>query len=53
MRYFLGTAYKISIYDFWNGWVIFQPLYLALVWYFRGRIGHWTIKIVQLVYKKI
>ena len=47
MRYFLGTVAGF------NGWVIFQPLYLALVWFFRGRIGHWTIKIVQLAYKKI
>jgi len=36
-----------------NGWAILQLIYIALVWFYRGRIGHWTIKIVQSVYKKI
>ena len=36
-----------------NGWAILQLIYIALVWFYRGRIGHWTIKIVQSVYKKV
>ena len=36
-----------------NAWAIFQLIYIALVWFYRGRIGHWIIKIVKLVYKKI
>jgi hypothetical protein len=28
-------------------------IYLYFIWKYRGCIGHWTIKIIQLVYKKI
>ena len=34
-------------------WVFFQLIYIACVWFFRGCIGHWVIKIVTLGYKKI
>ena len=34
-------------------WGIFQIFYLALVWFYRGRIGQWIIKTIKLIYKKI
>ena len=34
-------------------WAIFQIIYLAFVWYYRGCIGHWVIKVMRLGYKKL
>ena len=34
-------------------WAIFQVIYLAFVWYYRGCIGHWEIKVMKLGYKKL
>ena len=34
-------------------WYGFGIIYFLLVWRYRARINHWTIKIVTLGYKKI
>lgn len=34
-------------------WFIFSAIYLALVWIYRGCIGHWFKRIISSLYKKI
>jgi hypothetical protein len=34
-------------------WWILAFVYLYFIWKYRSCIGHWTLKIIKVVYKKI
>ena len=60
MTYFAGTISYIFVPRH-NGWLqgleiiwwISVFIYLYFIWKYRSCIGYWTVKIIQMVYKKI
>ena len=60
MTYVAGTISYIFVPRH-NGWLqgldiiwwILVFIYLYFIWKYRSCLGYWTIKIIQLVYKKI